>query len=1456
MSANMRAGVLAASAVLAAGVLAAPRLEAASVWGAVGALHSLRGEAAVAVLPDGRVLAAGGWDYAQGSVASAELYDPATGQWSLTAPMSTPRRFAAAVPLADGRVLVVGGEGQNGSSTLASAEVFDPATSTWQSVPSMQHERATPAAVRLQDGRVLVVGGGAGGVMDSVPVPAEVFDPSTASWTLAGLPHKARMDGTATLLPDGRVLVAGGRQAGGAPVGAEIYDPATHAWTQTGPLVVERIAHSTLLLPDGRVVMLGGLSANGRFEDTAETFDPATNTWTAVGWLPQPRYSHAALLTEDGRVMLIAGSVGPAGAYSYDGVPSASVDVFDPVSGQSSSGPALLQSRYGHSAVRLPDGAVLVLGGQRITCERLASENPGDAPPQVWLTEPLDGSMASGDVTLSALATDDYGVLRVDFYDGEARIGSVATPPYSMVWGAAQMAAGEHALRAIAYDTAYNPATSAPAHLTVVDVTPPQVSLTAPVDGATVRGVVTITADASDASGIARVEFSMDSYPIGVATQVPYSVTWDASSALIGNHSLIAVAFDAAGNVASTSPLTLSVPNDSTEIRYDPQLGAPRCLAGPAVCDSGDLLLGRGTVGPEPNQPNTIGGSCHDGTAGAFHSDESVDRIRISTLDGTPLAPGKTVQLEVSVWAWLGYGSDALDLFYAADARNPQWVALGRLIPTGAGLQVLSTRYVLPEGPLQAVRARFSYNSAATDACVEGSYDDHDDLVFAAEGGRRVEAVYEPSLLTPKCQSVAASCSSGSLLVGRGPLGPEPHQPNTTHGECTDGPEGTFHFEESVDEIQVSTPDGTPLTAGEVARVDVTVWVGSASDQLDLFSSSAATWPNWTFIGRLTPAMAPTLLGKQVLSTTYTLPGDGDQVIRAVLRFGAWGSAVETCGRGPKDDSDDLWFKAAGPREKRRLRIDMVGRELGAGTVTVTSGAASYACSDPNGCDIDLPSGEPALLTATPAPDSGFLGWSGECSGVEPCRLVMDQARSVSAEFLGPRALLLRAESIEGGQGRILLTPAPLGGAEPSCVVGPSDCGFLYPPATVVHLVAEAAAGSKFVGWSGSACSGLGECELAMPGTAGGSSTQAVTAAFVGPRPLTVRLSSVNGGSGSVTVTPPPAGESVAQCVQPPGAAPVQCVFFYPPDTALSLSAQAQGGSTFEGWSACPGSTACPLQIGSDPVTIDASFSQPSLLSLALYTVGGWGSVTLSPASLDGATSCALLSGNGPQYCSLRYRPGTAVSLTAMAASGSAFQGWTEACSGTGPCQLTLGTPGAAVSGTFAAGPAGGTAVYDPQLKAPACPAGGASCDSGALLVGRAALGPEPKFPNTVGGSCGDGAGGTFHSDESLDRIRVSTLDGSPLAPGKTVRIEVTVWAWAGYSSDKLDLFATGNAQAPAWTLIGTLAPTRAGQQVLTTTYVLPAGPRQALRGQFRYLGGATTACSVGAFDDHDDLAF
>jgi hypothetical protein len=163
-------------------------------------------------------------------------------------------------------------------------------------------------------------------------------------------------------------------------------------------------------------------------------------------------------------------------------------------------------------------------------------------------------------------------------------------------------------------------------------------------------------------------------------------------------------------------------------------------------------------------------------------------------------------------------------------------------------------------------------------------------------------------------------------------------------------------------------------------------------------------------------------------------------------------------------------------------------------------------------------------------------------------------------------------------------------------------------------------------------------------------------------------------------------------------------------------------------------------------------------------------------------------------------------------------------------------------------------ATYDAGLGAPQCTVVGSECSSAALLDGRANLGPESNQPNTLD-TCTDGTSGTYHSDESNDRIVVRTPDGFDFAEGATVEVEATVYAWNTGSSDTLDLYYAADATNPSWVYISSIGPPAGGTQVLTAQYVLPTGSLQAVRANFRY-NGTQSSCSGGTYDDADDLVF
>lgn len=183
---------------------------------------------------------------------------------------------------------------------------------------------------------------------------------ATSPGTLVGTAPMAvaRAAHTATALPDGRVLVAGGFATPGSPSGAELYDPTSSAFLPLPPMRTTRHSHTATLLPDGKVLLTGGYGAGNTTVASAELFDPSTLRFTPAGSLTEPRADHVAVLLQDGRV-LIVGGLGPGWTFL------ASAELFDPSTGRSVRTGAMAVGRESHVGVRLNDGRVLVSGGHR-----------------------------------------------------------------------------------------------------------------------------------------------------------------------------------------------------------------------------------------------------------------------------------------------------------------------------------------------------------------------------------------------------------------------------------------------------------------------------------------------------------------------------------------------------------------------------------------------------------------------------------------------------------------------------------------------------------------------------------------------------------------------------------------------------------------------------------------------------------------------------------------------------------------------------------------------------------------------------------------------------------------------------------------------------------------------------------------------------------------------------------
>lgn len=319
-------------------------------WTPTGSLATARQWHTTTLLPNGKVLVTGGTDVAGATLASAELYDPATGAFTAAGTMAFARYNHSATLLPNGKVLIAGGYGVSGY--LASAELYDPATGTFTGTGSLGTARNGHKATLVPNGKVLIAGG-----VNTTPylASAELYDPAAGTFTFTGSMTTSRSGHTLTLLPSGKVLVTGGRGSLGYLASAELYDPAAGTFAATASMAAVRHWHTATLLPNGKVMVVGGYSPTSGYLATAEVYDAATGIFAATGSMATPRNYHRATLLPNGKVLVAGG---------YDGTSIvATAEQYDPASGTFASARSMGTTREHHGAVLLPNGKVLEVGG-------------------------------------------------------------------------------------------------------------------------------------------------------------------------------------------------------------------------------------------------------------------------------------------------------------------------------------------------------------------------------------------------------------------------------------------------------------------------------------------------------------------------------------------------------------------------------------------------------------------------------------------------------------------------------------------------------------------------------------------------------------------------------------------------------------------------------------------------------------------------------------------------------------------------------------------------------------------------------------------------------------------------------------------------------------------------------------------------------------------------------------
>ncbi len=471
-------------------------------------------------------------------------------------------------------------------------------------------------------------------------------------------------------------------------------------------------------------------------------------------------------------------------------------------------------------SVRVTDGQ----GNVTIVNRTIVVNNDVTAP-TVAVDSPVASSTVHGTVPITATATDDRAVTRVEFTVDNSLVETRTAAPWSTQWNSRAVANGTHVLRARAYDAVNHQTLSAGVTIIVDnDVQAPTVAISSPASNAVVSGTVSIVASASDNVGVARVDLQLGSTVVQSLTAPPYAFSWNSTSQLDGWKSFYVIAYDAAGNSAAAF-LQVNVQNG---------------VAPPTI------------VLTSPTAGSTLSGVVNlSATATDSDGIARVEFLVDGAIVNTATAPPYAFAFDTAA---LSNGAHTMG------ARAFDTTALSTLTQVG---------------------------------------------VTIANGVAQAQvAVWNATLKVPACAGPGSGCDSGTLLKGRGLLGPEANAPNTLDASCVESSSGGYGSDESLESIAVATQDGSPLATGKTVTVTVKVIAFGSGDVLDVYSAPTVTSPAWT----LRSTVPVNTRGANTLTTTFSLPAGAQQVIRGSFRYGGTSSP---CPAGSYNDHDDLVFAVA-----------------------------------------------------------------------------------------------------------------------------------------------------------------------------------------------------------------------------------------------------------------------------------------------------------------------------------------------------------------------------------------------------------------------------------------------------------------------------------------------------------------------------------------------------------------
>ncbi|WP_158623629.1 Ig-like domain-containing protein [Corallococcus llansteffanensis] len=995
--------------------------------------------------------------------------------------------------------------------------------------------------------------------------------------------------------------------------------------------------------------------------------------------------------------------------------------------------------------------------------------------PQVSFLSPAEGAAVSGDVHLTASASDDRGGnVRVEYYyllppSNYRLIGGSSTAPYDVTWSARYFTNGSWALYVKAYDTAGNASMAGPLNVVLDnDNTPPTVALVSPASGANVSGSVSLQVSVNDDRQMERVNYFVDGKLLGTRLSAPYALTWDSTFQANGSHTLTATAMDAAGNGSTSAAVTVTVSNPGAAA-YDATLKVPVCTMPSYYCDSVTLLANRGAPS-EAHTPNTLDG-CADGTATFYQgSSTAIDRIRVYRPDGTNLAAGKRVRIEVTINA-LSPNREGVDLYYTSDAAHPSWTYLTTLVQGNYGPRTVSTEYRLPSGSVQAVRASYWFSTHTQSPCSVGSNndDDHDDLVFTLAD--------EPDTTPPSAQ--LTSPAGGTVLTGMATATASASDDYDVarvdfyEGTTLLGTDDTPPY--SVSWNSWNTPNGSrSLTA--VAR-DAAGNAGPSSPVVVTVNNDHAS-----ILTTITsPSDGATLVGTVTLSATV---GNPSKVARVELYAGT--RLLGTDSTSPYAFSWNTIAEPTGPYTLTTRAYDASGNVEVSAPVNVTV----VRDNTPPTVSITSPSAGATVRSTVQVQATAI-----DDTQIVRVELYVDGAL-IGTDSSSPYAISWNPNSMANGSHTLTVKAYDSYGnvgTSPAVVV--TVARDVTAPTVSVSSPAEGATVSSYAFFAANAADDdvISKVDYFLDGQllgSGGNSS-----------PYTRAWDSRSAANGAHTL--------IAKAYDGTGNVAVSATRSFivdndltPPTVALTSPSQ---GTSLAG-----------------RVTIQVSASDDrGVRGVELYVDGSYAVSSYSPPFAMTWDSHSVRNGSH--------------TLT-VKAYDAANNPTTSA-----PVTVSVAQPGAA--------------VYDATRKVPACAQVSSVCDSESLLQGRGVVFQFPELhpPNTLDG-CADGTGGSYPSGR-VGWIAVSGVNGASLLEGKRVRLDVGAMVDNSYS-DAVALYYASDAAAPVWTYLTTLRASASGSQVLSTEYVLPTGSVQAVRASYLSGGSTASACSTGSYDDHDDLMF